>query len=70
MSLVKGKDDERPSWPIARVQEVAFVYEATELLPSLYHPLSIVIKVPLTATLIVIFIRNQFTAFRKLEKKK
>jgi hypothetical protein len=69
MSLVKGKDDERPSWPIVRVQEIVFVYEATELLPSLYHPLLIVMKVPMRATLRLFFLRNQFTAFRELEKK-
>ena len=70
MSLVKGKDDERPSWPIVRVQEVVFVYEATETFPSLYHPLLIFMEVPPTrATLRLVFFRNQFTVFRELEKK-
>ena len=69
MGLVKGKDDERPSWPIVRVQEIVFVYEATELLPSLYHPLLIVMKVPMRATLRLVFLRNQFTAFRELKRK-
>jgi hypothetical protein len=51
MSLIESKDDERPSWPFRRVQQMMWVYEATEPFACLFHTLLVFRKISIRATL-------------------
>jgi hypothetical protein len=39
VGLIKGENNEGPTWPLVRVQQTIWIYETTKLLARLLNPL-------------------------------